>query len=111
MAVQVHYRKNQYLAIIHHVDDAIKETMRPTAPDFRIQQLPGLGLLDDTLNGNPDFQNKIVTGAGNAIFVVTCRNLQLLPGRWQQPKFHPRNSDSMALMAASPSIAWSSPLR
>ena len=51
MSVQVHYRKNENLALLNTVNNAIRETVYKTAMDIFFYDRPRSWVIDNVLDG------------------------------------------------------------
>ena len=51
MSVQVHYRKNENLALLNTVNNALRETVYKTAPDIFFYDRPRSWVIDNVLDG------------------------------------------------------------
>jgi len=51
MSVRVHYRKNENLALLNTVNNALRETVYKTAPDIFFYDRPRSWVIDNVLDG------------------------------------------------------------
>ena len=64
MSVQVHYRKNENLALLNTVNNAIRETVYKTAPDIFFYDRPRSWVIDNVLDGGKRGRVALAVGSG-----------------------------------------------